>query len=220
MANWLSIRFLLTISVALDLDTQSIDFTMAYTQADLKVLVFIEIPWGFKLKDIENPNIYYLKLLVNWYGLKDGGLNWYDCIKTGLEDRGFIPLQINPCLFTRGSLIVILYVDDILIAAKHSTKIKNLIKSLKEGIDITTSKVDLSLKKFTFTGDGTIKTFLGVNVDKTHNYLHLTQTHLISRILDIVDLDQTDESSRNTKDTPAVKPLLIKDTNGEKRYLT
>jgi len=44
--------------------------------------------------------------------------------------------------------------------------------------------------------------------------------HLISRILDIVDLDQTEESSRNTKDTPAVKPLFIKDTNGEKRSLT
>ena len=69
-------------------------------------------------------------------------------------------MQINPCLFTRGSLIVILYVDDILIAAKHSTEIKNLIKSLKEGTDIATGKVNLSLKKFTFMGDGTIKTFL------------------------------------------------------------
>ena len=44
VVNWLSVRFLLTMSIALDLDTRSIDFTMAYAQAPLKAPVYIEIP--------------------------------------------------------------------------------------------------------------------------------------------------------------------------------
>jgi hypothetical protein len=62
-------------SVALDLDTRSIDFTMAYAQADLKAPVYMEIPWGFEPEGVDHPEAYCLELLVNWYGLKDGGLN-------------------------------------------------------------------------------------------------------------------------------------------------
>ena len=115
--------------------------------------------------------------------------------------------------------MIILHVDGVLIAAKHSTEIENLIKSLKEGTEIATGRIDPSLKKFTFTDDGAIKTFLGVSVDKTHDGHHLAQTHLTSRILDAVGLDQAEESGRNTRDTPAVKLLLIKDANGQKRSL-
>lgn len=217
--NWLNVRFLLTMSVALDLDTRAIDFTMAYAQAPLKVPVCMEILWGFKPAEVNSPEAYCLKLLVNWCGLKDGGSNWYDCIKSGLEDRGFVQSQIDPYLFTRGSLMIILYVDDVLIAAKHSTHIDNLISSLKEGIDIDTGKQNHKLQKFQFTDDGCIKTFLGVNADRAKDGYHLAQPHLIKRIFDAAGLEADDAQGRNTRDTPAVKPLLIKDANGEKRIL-
>ena len=32
---------------------------------------------------------YCIKLLINWYGLWDGGLNWFNYIKGGLVDWGF-----------------------------------------------------------------------------------------------------------------------------------
>ena len=220
VVNWLSVRFLLTMSIALDLDTRSIDFTMAYAQAPLKAPVYMEIPWGFKPAGVDHPDAYCLKLLVNWYGLKDGGLNWYDCIKSGLQDRGFIQSQVNPCLFTRGSLMVILYVDDVLIAAKHSTHIDSLLASLKDGTDIDTGKDNPKLQKFQFTDDGSIKTFLVVNIECTQNGFHLAQPHLIARILHVLGLEADETNSRNTRDTPAVKPLLIKDTSGEKRTLS
>lgn len=49
--------------------------------------------------------------------------------------------------------------------------------------------------------------------------MHLCQPHLISRILEAANLDPENASGRNAKDTPATKPLLIKDTNGEDREL-
>ena len=60
VVNWLSVRFLLTMSIALDLDTRSIDFTMAYAQALLKAPVYMEIPWGFKPAGIDHPDAYCL----------------------------------------------------------------------------------------------------------------------------------------------------------------
>ena len=46
VVNWLSVRFLLTMSIALNLDTRSIDFTMACLQEKLKKDVYVETPWG------------------------------------------------------------------------------------------------------------------------------------------------------------------------------
>ena len=102
VVNWLSIRFLLTMSVALDLDTCSIDFTMAYPQAHLKTDVYMEIPWGYEIEGEEHSSAFCMKLLTNWYGLRDAGLNWFDCVKSGLQKCGFHQSAIDPCLFTRG----------------------------------------------------------------------------------------------------------------------
>ena len=41
LVNWLSVRFLLTISLVFDFATRSIDFTQAYQQADLTTDVFM-----------------------------------------------------------------------------------------------------------------------------------------------------------------------------------
>ena len=77
-------------SIALDLDTRSIDFTQEYTQVDLKTYVYMDISQGFEIEGLAHSEAYFFKLLTNWYGLKDAGLTWFDYLKTGLIDRGFI----------------------------------------------------------------------------------------------------------------------------------
>ena len=86
-------------------------------------------------------------------------------------------------------------------------------------MDIDTKKERLKLKKFDLTDDVNIKTFLGVSVEQTTSGFHLSQPHLISRILEAVGLTVEENSGRKTKDAPETKPLLIKDTNGEPRFL-
>ena len=73
VANWLIIRFLITMAMALDLETKSIDFTMAYPQVVLKTDVFMETPWGYSLDTTDSQHMHCLKLLRNLHGLKDGG---------------------------------------------------------------------------------------------------------------------------------------------------
>ena len=57
VVNWLCIRFLLTMSVALTLDTRSIDFTMACPQADLKISVHMETPWGYEIEGEDHSSM-------------------------------------------------------------------------------------------------------------------------------------------------------------------
>ena len=44
--NWIGIRFLLIVSQILDLNTQAIDFILAFPQADIDVPVYMELPTG------------------------------------------------------------------------------------------------------------------------------------------------------------------------------
>ena len=45
--NWISIRSMLTLIIIRDLLTKSVYFVLAYTQADIKTEIFMELPIGF-----------------------------------------------------------------------------------------------------------------------------------------------------------------------------
>jgi hypothetical protein len=67
VVNWLSVRALMAISVIHDLETRSIDFVLAFPQADLDVDIYMELPYGF---DFDGQRHFLLKLNKNLYGLK------------------------------------------------------------------------------------------------------------------------------------------------------
>ena len=60
-------------------------------------------------------------------------------MKQGLIDRGFYYLEIDLCLFTHGQIIIIVYMDNIIIATKDSDKIKKLLALLKKGVNVDSS---------------------------------------------------------------------------------
>ena len=200
VVNWLSVRTLMAMSIIHDLETRSIDFVLAFPQADLDVDIYMELPYGF---DIDGSKSYILKLNKNLYGLKNASHNFWNLLKSGLEARGY-EKQSNSdaCVFLGKDSIVLVYVDDcIVINRKGSTAADDLIKPLKEGI-----------KNFDFTDDGDLDTYLGVDVKRHKNgNIELTQKHLIKRFLDVISMDIKEVNSR---DTPAIKPLLFKDAEG------
>ena len=65
-----------------------------------------------------------------------------------------------------------------------------------------------------------MKSFLVVNIEKIGNkHLHFNKFHLILRTLETVNLDYDEKAGRNTKDSLAIRLLLIKDTNSNAREL-
>ena len=87
--NCLRAQFVLTTSESLSLGTQHIDFSIACPKSKLKKYVCMEIPWGREVEDEDNSKAHCLKLLTNWHVLKNSRINWFDCLKSVLIDRGF-----------------------------------------------------------------------------------------------------------------------------------
>ena len=64
MVNWISVRVLLSIVIIHGIPTRSIDFVLAFAQADLDVDLYMELPFGFD-PDNESSNRGYVLNLKN-----------------------------------------------------------------------------------------------------------------------------------------------------------
>ena len=150
-----------------------------------------------------NKRDYVLKLNKNLYGMKQAGRVWYEHLKKGLIERGFKQSEVDECVFYKGDLIFVVYVDDIIILCPDQRKIDRVVKSLKKGFDLT--------------DEGDLTEYLGIRVDKTKKKgLKLTQPTLIRRIIAAVRLD-------SKKHKPAATPgtkVLLRDLGGLERETT
>ena len=98
--NWISVRFLMIFAQVLELDTQAIDFVLAFPQAKLEVPVYMELPAGMDLAGHgKDSSKYLMKLKRSLYGLKQVSMNWHYKLKTAFEDRGFVESLSDPCVF-------------------------------------------------------------------------------------------------------------------------
>ena len=134
VVNWTSIRIMITLRALYQLESRSIDFVQAYSQADAKVDIFLEIPLG--MRDPSNKG-YVLKLLKNLYDLKDGDRTWWEHLDKGLSKRGFTPSPSDPSVYLKDGCVILTYLDDILIFSKNKQTIDNLYKSLEMDLSIT-----------------------------------------------------------------------------------
>ena len=95
-----------------------------------------------------------LKLLQNLYGLKDAGATWFKHLRKGLtEDLKFKQSLVDPCLFYRGQVILVIYVDDCLIFTPKKSEADTLVKELED--------------KFTIEDEGDVSGYLGINITRS-----------------------------------------------------
>jgi hypothetical protein len=172
VVSWSTVRLVLILSLILQWHARSIDFIMAYPQADVKTDIYMQLPKGTSLADDKfNDKNQLLKLRKNLYGLKDAGRTWYECITSGLKQRGFQQSNIDPCLFTKDSVILILYVDDAVLFSPYQSAIDKTIKSLQNEFDLT--------------DEGSLQDYLGVRIIRNGNQVEMVQPRMIARCLDI-----------------------------------
>ena len=74
VVQWMSVRIMLTLAAIENLHTKSIDFVLAYPQANLDVYIYMELPQVFNV--VPKSGRYVLKLQENLYGMKQAGHNW------------------------------------------------------------------------------------------------------------------------------------------------
>jgi len=123
-----SLRTLLAIAAAEDLEVRQIDVTTAYPRSKLHATVYMRPPAALNC-----PAGTVLLLRQSLYGLKQSGREWYIEAAEGLDKLGFKPCYSEPSIFvtTDRSIIIGLYVDDMVIISADAQAIERIVQGIK-----------------------------------------------------------------------------------------
>jgi hypothetical protein len=126
----------LAYTVSLGFIYEQFDVQNAFPNAPLNDNVYMVPPEQLNL-----PFGTYLKLSNALYGLKQAGREWNSMITQTLLSLGFRQLRSDPCLFTYTAnqiyIILALYVDDMIIAAKSRSDCDWLYTQLSQKFKVT-----------------------------------------------------------------------------------
>jgi hypothetical protein len=136
VVNMLTICLLLALCNIHGFESKSIDFVLAFPQADLDMDIWMELLLGIVVNKFStNSRGHVLKLKKSLYGLKQASLNWFDKFKKGLMDQGFKPSGIDPCLYLKHNMALLSYVDNCIIISPSMASIDCLIASMHNGLE-------------------------------------------------------------------------------------
>ena len=209
VVSWATVRLMFTLAAVNNWHARQIDFVLAFPQADVKKDVYMYLPEKFRLEDgklildesAPHPTRQraVVKLIKNIYGLVDASYTWHQHIKKGLTTFGFKTSEVDPCLFYKGTLIFILYVDDAICLTPKKKEADSLISRLER-------------KGFILTDEGPLSAYLGVQVKKlSENSIEITQPGFIQRVIQSVHLKDD-----RIHDTPA-NEVMHRDLEGAQR---
>jgi hypothetical protein len=169
-----SLRILLTIAASQDLEILQADVEGAYLNGKLDVAIYMEYPAGVKPK----AGCDGLLLKKSLYGLKQSGRTWWIEMASKLDKLGFQRLESDWGLYVRqrssknGLILILVYVDDFIIAGDRRSEINKLLEQLK--------------RFWKLSEMGEVSTILGMKVtrDRRARKLWITQPAYIDRLLD------------------------------------
>ena len=129
---------------------------------------------------------------------------FFEMVKGGLLERGYIQSDHDPCLFMKKNLMCVIYVDGAIFSGPDATLIEEEIKSL--GISDHEKRHSFELKNA-----GEVNDFLGIRIEKLGNDKYcLTQSGLINKILSHSKMESCKPVS-----TPAITTPLGQDKDGK-----
>lgn len=144
------------------------DVTCAYLYAPLREKVFMQQPEGYVQPGKEEM---VCKLNKALYGLHQSGREWFFELSKVLTEIGLKKLSYCNCVFFSGkSVILLVYVDDMVIFGKTMKDIEVVLGKLKENFDLKIL--------------GKTKRLLGVEFEERANTLLIHQIPYITEICD------------------------------------
>ena len=73
----------------------------------------MELPEGMTpVGDESNCRLFILKLNKSLYSMKQASQNWYEKLNQSLPDRYFTPSKIDPFMYMKYGMLILVYVDD------------------------------------------------------------------------------------------------------------
>ena len=139
-----SIRTVLSIAAEKGLCLKQFDVAAAFVQAELEDDVYIQIPQG-----VTNvPRGKVLKLQRALYGLRQSSYVWNRALSKVIMKLGLRPTDSDPCVFARHGdemVIVCVYVDDGMIAAKNEKVALKFIEELRKLFKVSSGELNYFL---------------------------------------------------------------------------
>ncbi|RVW83869.1 Retrovirus-related Pol polyprotein from transposon TNT 1-94 [Vitis vinifera] len=175
-----TIRLVLGMVVAENLHLEQLDVKTAFLHDDLEEDLYMIQPEGFIAQEQENL---VCKLRKNLYGLKQTPRQWYKKFDSFMHRIGFKRCEADHCCYVKSFdnsyIILLLYVDDMLIAGSDIAEINNLKKQLS--------------KQFAMKDLGVAKQILGMRIirDKANGTLKLSQSKYVKKVLSKFNMNET-----------------------------
>jgi hypothetical protein len=170
VCHFSSVRLFVVLTLILQWQTCSIDFSNAFVQSEMPAdkPMWIHLPRGFRS---DHSHRICLHLQKSLYGTKIAPLLWFNTVLGAFKSLGFVQSKQDQCLLLRFDIIIVLYVDDAGIGAKEEATIDKLVQDLR----------DLG---FELTKEGSFTEFLGIQMkNRPDGTIELTQTGLIDKCL-------------------------------------
>jgi len=168
-----SLRIIMALVAHYDLELHQMDVKTAFLNGDLDEDVYMDQPEGFS---VEGKEQLVCKLKKSIYGLKQASRQWYIKFNTIITSFGFKENTVDHCIYQKISgskfIYLVLYVDDILLAANNLSLLHETKKFLSTNFEMK----DM----------GEASYVIGIEIfrDRSQGILGLSQKGYIERILE------------------------------------
>ncbi|KAJ8381057.1 hypothetical protein SKAU_G00018350 [Synaphobranchus kaupii] len=168
-ANLTSVRVVLQKAAQEDLLLHQMDVKTAYLHAPIDYEIYIDQPEGY-----EEGEGLVCSLKKSLYGLKQSGRNWNVILHDCLIENQFTQNPADHCVYAKetesGKVIMIIWVDDLIIAASNET----VLKDVKEMLSAKFKMKDL----------GRLNRFLGIDFMQSDGCVKMSQEKFVNKILE------------------------------------
>ena len=185
-----SVRILMQLSTQYDLILYQMNIKSAYLHAPIEHEIYINQPPGYE-KTHNNKQLVW-KLNKSIYGLKQSGRNWKNVLSDFLRDIKFVQSNADACIFIKRNnteiAIVLVWVDDIIIAANSNKLIIKIKKKLS--------------KRFKMKDLGPLNLFLGIQLNSGSNCITMNQSDYLQNVLQKLGFDECKPRSTPCEQVP------------------
>ncbi|KAG7556653.1 Retrotransposon Copia-like N-terminal [Arabidopsis suecica] len=186
VAKMVTVKLLLSLAPKMQWSLHQLDISNAFLNGDLVEEIYMKLPPGYaELMGIEvSPNA-VCRLHKSIYGLKQASRQWFLKFSSTLVGFGFDKCHGDHTLFVKevngNFLVVLVYVDDILIASTSDSLVAELKTQLSSAFQLR----DLGPPKF----------FLGIKIARTDEGISLNQRKYILDLLESTGFSDCKPSS-------------------------
>lgn len=196
VAKITTVRIILAIAVKMNWYLEQLDVNNAFLHGNLEEDIYMIKPPGYN----KGRKHQVCKLNKSIYGLKQASRQWNQTFCAAVKNFGFDQSKADYSLFTMNKsnsfTAIVVYVDDIIVTGNNSTVIKKLKTYLND--------------VFKIKDIGNLSYFLGIELIKTQEGIHLSQRNYILDIL--ADCEMT---NCKTSKVPMEQNIKLSKYDGE-----